>query len=343
MGTAARPAKRPALRLGGTENTLLASRAPMNAHRLRPLLHAGLLLLTLGSTFFTFLVTFGGAGYGLAGAGMFSVALLCILGTHELGHYALARRHGVDCSLPYFIPAPLLGVGTLGAVIRLRSPFPHRDALVDIGAAGPLAGAAVAVPVLAVGLWLSPVVPAAVPAPAWPAEGSLWDVAQRAWAAWRGVSFDPPRGGGGFAFVFGDPPLLLCLRWLVKGPLPLGMDVQSHPLVLAGWFGLLVTFLNLVPVGQLDGGHVVYAWLGPRRAVWVGRGVLAGLCWLALLHAASWAAWLLVAAFVVKLRHPPVVDASLPLSRGRKWVCAASFVLFWTCLMPAPLRLVPLP
>jgi membrane-associated protease RseP (regulator of RpoE activity) len=305
-------------------------------------MHAGLLLLTLGSTFFTFLVTFGGAGHGLAGAGMFSVSLLCILGAHEMGHYVLSRRHGVDCTLPYFLPAPLLGVGTLGAVIRVRSPIPHRDALVDIGAAGPLAGAALAVPVLAVGLWLSPVVPAVVPASTWPAEGSLWDVVQRAWAAWRGVTLEPPAGAGGFAFVFGDPPLLLALRWLTKGPLPPGMDVQSHPLVISGWFGLLVTLLNLVPVGQLDGGHVAYAWLG-RRAEWVGRAALGGLLYFAVFHAASWTVWLLVAALGVKLRHPPLVDEARPLSRGRKWVCAASFVLFCACLMPAPLRLVPLP
>ncbi|MBM4379921.1 MAG: site-2 protease family protein [Deltaproteobacteria bacterium] len=313
------------------------------SNRLRPGLHLGLLALTLGSTFFTFLVTFGGGGEGVAGAGMFAVALLSILGTHEMGHYVMSRRHGVDCTLPYFIPAPLLGVGTLGAVIRVRSPIPHRDALVDIGAAGPLAGAALAVPVLAVGLWLSPVVPAGLPPPSWPAEGSLWDVAQRAWAAWRGVSFESPRGAGGFAFVFGDPPLLLLLRWLLKGPLPDGMDVQSHPLVVAGWFGLLVTLLNLLPVGQLDGGHVAYAWLGRRWAVGVGRVALAGLAWFALFHAASWAAWLLVAAFVVKVRHPPLLDEQLPLSARRKWVCAGCFVLFWACLMPAPLRLVPLP
>ena len=307
----------------------------------RPWMHGALALATWGSTFFTFQLTFGGAGHGVAGSALFATALLCILGAHEMGHYVLSRRHGVDSTLPYFIPAPLLGFGTLGAVIRVRSRIPHKNALLDIGAAGPLAGVAVAVPVLLVGLWLSPVVEGALPADSWPAEGSLLGLAARAYEAWQGRA-PPPGGTRELAWLFADSPLMLLLRFLVKGPLPEGTDVQSHPLVIAGWFGLLVTLLNLVPVGQLDGGHVAYAWLGPR-ARWVGRAALAVLAYFALFHALSWAAWWLLTALLVKTAHPPVVEEALPLSRGRKWVALGCFVLLFLCLMPAPLRLVTLP
>lgn len=307
----------------------------------KPWMHGALALATLGSTFITFQLTFGGAGHGVQGSALFAVALLCILGAHEMGHYVLARRHGVDSTLPYFLPVPLLGFGTLGAVIRVRSPIPHRNALLDIGAAGPLAGVAVAVPVLLVGLLLSPVVQSGVPAESFPAEGSVLGLLQQARESWQGRPPEVPRAGH-LAWLFSDSPLLLGLRFLVKGPLPEGTDVQSHPLVIAGWFGLLVTLLNLVPVGQLDGGHVAYAWLG-QRAVWVGRAALLGLGYFALFHALSWAVWLGVAAWVVKTRHPPVVDESVQLSAGRKWIAAGCFVLFFLCLMPAPLRLVSVP
>src|SRR5689334_11257716 len=161
--------------------------------------------------------------------------LLC----HELGHYVTGRRRGVEISLPYFIPMPpLVTFGTLGAVIRMRKPIADRDALFDVGAAGPVAGLVVAIPLLVVGLMLSPVRP---PKPDDMIEGNSILYALRKYA------------------VFG--------RWLPSD----GVDVDLHPMAFAGWVGLLITMINLMPVGQLDGGHVARAALGESHERWSAR------------------------------------------------------------------------
>src|SRR5262249_19738430 len=156
------------------------------------------------------------------GGPVYAATLLGILLTHEMGHYVVARRHGIDVSLPYFIPVPF-ALGTMGAVIRMRSPIPTRDALIDVGAAGPLAGLAVAVPLLLWGLAESPVTPI------------------------------PPGGA-----IEGNSLGYLVCKLLVKGRvLPGdGLDVQLSPMAMAAWVGLLVTFINLIPLAQLDGGHI---------------------------------------------------------------------------------------
>ncbi|HEY0093472.1 MAG TPA: site-2 protease family protein, partial [Archangium sp.] len=237
----------------------------------RPWLHLLLFVLTVGTTSLTFDNLFDRASLTwsarLTEALTFSVALLTILGAHEMGHYVLARLHGVDASLPYFIPLPYLGVGTLGAVIRIRGRIPTRNALVDIGAAGPLAGLVVALPFLLWGLAHSPVVDVPEPSSVFPGRSSLWSLGGD-FLEWLQVKLSLAEAAPGgassvqYAVLFSDGPLMRGLKWLVLGPLPAGKGIQEHPVVIAGWFGLLVTLLNLVPVGQFDGGHLAYALWG---------------------------------------------------------------------------------
>ncbi len=314
----------------------------------RPWLHLLLFVLTAGTTFITYPLVFGGTFDALAfapDAMAFSLALLTILGSHEMGHYVLARRHGVDTTLPYFIPLPYLGVGTLGAVIRIRDRIPHRNALVDIGAAGPLAGLVVAIPILSWGLAHSTVVDAPPQAgPLLLGDSSLWGIGRDAfaWVMARLTQAPPapePAAVSQVQWIFGDNLLMKGLTRLAVGALPEGKDVLVHPVVVAGWFGLLVTLLNLLPVGQLDGGHLTFALWG-KHARWVGRGVALVLLFLSLFVTASWFMWLIVTSKLVGFGHPDVLDPEVPLSRGRKWVCALCFVALVLCAMPVPLRQV---
>lgn len=309
----------------------------------RPLRHLVLLGLTAVSVFVTFPLTFGSGGEVLVESVQFTVALLVILGAHEMGHYVLARRHGVETSLPYFIPLPLLGVGTLGAVIRIRGRIPDRNALVDIGASGPFAGLVVAVSFLAVGLLHSQVVDVPVAPHRFPPAESLWalvarlvEYLQARSGGWRP---DLELGASGSGLELGDNLLLLLLQRVLVGSLPDGKVVMAHPYVVAGWFGLLVTMLNLVPMGQLDGGHVAYALVG-ERARTVGRGAALVLALLAVFASASWCLWLVVTAKLLGFGHPEVVDGARPLTTGRKWVCLAVFAAFVLCLMPIPVSVL---
>ena len=180
-------------------------------------------------------------------AAEYTAALLAILVSHELGHYIAARIHKVDASLPYFLPLPVVSpFGTLGAVIRMRAVIPTRRALLDIGASGPLAGMAVAIPLYAWGLRTSAV-----------------------------VSVDSSADAG---IQLGDSLLSRLLDRLFAAPVPDGMDIALSPVAFAAWAGMFVTMLNLLPAGQLDGGHVAYALFGPRQdrvARWAHRSVLA--------------------------------------------------------------------
>ena len=260
----------------------------------------------------------------------FAATLMSILVCHELGHYVVARRHGVDVSLPYFIPLPV-SLGTLGAVIKMRTPIADRNQLIDVGAAGPLAGLVVAIPLLVVGLYLSDVGPI-------PADSGL----------------------EGNSILY-----LLLKRALFGAWLPTATsDVQLHPMAFGAWVGLLVTMINLIPIGQLDGGHVMRAWLGDRHERLSGllhRGlpVVAfivgswltlqarahGLAWNAALGYAALGAmpWLIWSALLLLMRgasgglyHPPVGDA--PLTPGRRrlaWLVVATWLLIFT---PVPMR-----
>jgi membrane-associated protease RseP (regulator of RpoE activity) len=260
----------------------------------------------------------------LAGGLPFAASLIAILLTHEMGHYLVARRYGVWATLPYFIPIPF-GFGTLGAVIRMKSAIPSRRAALDIAAAGPLAGLAVALPLLAWGLAHSSVV--AVPHPTVDAIASPY-AALRAWLEGRPA-------GGVESLVFGDSVLTLAMQHLVVGPLPPGMDVYLHPVALAAWIGLLVTTLNLVPMGQLDGGHILYALLGRRGAHVASRIVSWGLLGAGLFLSWNWLVWWGLTRFLVGARHPPSLDEA-PLDGVRQAVAVLSIVLFVLTFVPVP-------
>ena len=231
----------------------------------------------------------------------FSFTLLLILACHESGHWVASRRHGVDVSFPYFIPGPTL-VGTFGAFIAMKSPISDRNALIDIGAAGPLAGLVVTIPVLFVGLALSQVVPA---------------------AQTEGVGIH-----------LGECALFSAVNWLVHGTIGPDQDVILHPMAFAGWIGLLVTSLNLIPVGQLDGGHIIYAIFGDRQreVAWMVVGMLL------VLGIVGWEGWLIWGGILLILgvRHPPVIYDWGELDNRRLAVGYLAMLCFALTFTPIP-------
>jgi len=230
----------------------------------------------------------------------FAGTLLFILVTHELGHFVLSKLHGVPASLPLFIPGPPHFIGTFGAIIRLRGPIMHRRALFDIGVAGPLAGFLVAVGALLVGLNLSTVVDRS----------------------------------STFGLQLGEPLLLQFLSWLVIGSLPPQADVVLHPIAFAAWFGLFVTSLNLIPIGQLDGGHVAYALWGRRQRT-LAMGFVPILIVLGFVGWPGWFLWAFMAG-LWGLGHPPVTDPSATLGRGRTFVGWIALAVFALTFAPVP-------
>src|ERR1700688_1716861 len=251
----------------------------------------------------------------------FSIPLMMILFAHEMGHYLTSRYHNVDASLPYFIPAPpsIFIIGTFGAFIRMRQPARTRRVMFDIGAAGPWAGVMLAIPAVIIGLYLSDVTP-----------------------------LDKSAGG----LELGNSLLFLGLSHLVLGVDPSTVNVNLSPIAFAGWLGLFVTTLNLLPVGQLDGGHVIYA-LFPRRhrtisVLFVISCVLMVLVPLALGYNLWWG-WLLWAVLVLALGlgHPSTIDRDTPLNPRRAFAAWATVALFIVTFSPVPLAFVqpesPLP
>jgi len=297
-----------------------------------PWLNGVLLLATIGTTVLSGAGFAGYSGDGIPGlllAGLsYSTAILAILLAHEMGHYLQARAWRVDSTLPYFIPMPS-SFGTLGALIRLRSPIPSRDAVLDIGAGGPIAGAIVAVPLYAWGLAHSEV--RAVGEMAVSNTGSIWSIAQ---ALLQGETLS----WGGDTMVFGDSLLTYGLQRLVVGPLAPGYDVFVHPVALAAWLGLFVTTLNLIPLGQLDGGHVTYAWLGERGALRLSRLVSWALLAAGIFVSLNWLVWWLLTRLVIGLRHPPAI-LDEPITGGRRAVAVASMLLFLLTFVAVPIRL----
>ncbi|MFN8483926.1 MAG: site-2 protease family protein [Anaerolineae bacterium] len=238
------------------------------------------------------------ADHGAAGF-TFAASLMLILGAHEMGHYLTARRRRMSISLPYFLPAPPppWGLGTLGAFIAMRGPAPSRRALFDMALAGPLAGLAVALPLLIIGLRQAAVASLAVPV-------------------------TPPLLAGGLA-------------WLLRGGQAAGAGIDwFDPVLFAAWLGVQLTAINLLPIGQLDGGHVAYAALG-RHAIWLGRGVWVGLVALVVLSP-TWGLYAVILA-VVGLRHPPPQDDITPIGRGRWLWAAAALILLILTFSPRPL------
>ena len=238
----------------------------------------------------------------------YSVPLLAFLTAHEFGHYFACRAYNVDATLPYYIPAPLPYTGTFGAVIRIKEPFPSKRALFDIGVAGPIAGFIVLLPLLIWGMTLSEV---------------------------QVVPTDR------ITEYLGEPLIWKALEWLYFGTIPEGSDVFLHPLAFASWWGTLATALNLLPFGQLDGGHVMYAAVGPRAA---RVSVLTlGLVVLLTVQSASWtlmAVMLATMAFFFGFRHPRVIDEDVPLDPTRRLVAVIAFVIFALCFTPIPIEIV---
>lgn len=247
----------------------------------------------------------------------FSLPLLVILGGHELGHYGLARRHGMDVSPPYFIPAPpfISLIGTFGAFIRLRSPLLNRAVLLDMGAAGPLVGFVLSLPAVLLGLRMSERVPDMPPE----ATASIGFVVDQ------------------YYLEMGESLGFMLLRALTPMAGPGFVDL--HPLAVAGWMGLFFTALNLIPVGQLDGGHVTYS-LWPRGHRVLGMLTLAfllvmGLRWM------GWIAWAVLVLAVGRGRvvHPPVFDSRFRLNGPRAAIAWACIVIFVLTFIPVPFEL----
>ena len=238
----------------------------------------------------------------------YSGTILAILGCHELGHYLACRYYDVDASLPFFLPVPPpLLTGTLGAFIRIREPIPRKRMLFDIGIAGPIAGFLVAVPTLFFGIALSHVV--RLPDPL------------------------PP-----FTFELGEPLLYKFASWAVWGSIPAGYTLNMHPMAFGAWFGLLATALNLFPIGQLDGGHISYAVLGPR-STYVTFFTIAIAIALAAFFSSSWIVWTGLTVVMLVMfgpRHPRVYDEDVPLDAARLALAAFAAVMFVLCFTPAP-------
>lgn len=229
----------------------------------------------------------------------FSLTLLSILLAHELGHYFTCRYYGLQASYPYFIPAPTL-IGTMGAFIRIKSPITTRRALFDVGISGPLAGFVVALPALIVAtLRCQPVVPINLPD----------------------------------TITLGNPLAITLLGKILRPGLnPASISLQ--PIGCAAWVGLFATALNLLPVGQLDGGHILYAALGDRHRT-VSWGLFAALVPLGVFCWAGWMVWAVI-LLVVGLRHPTVMIPSETLGRARRTLALVAVLLFLITFIPTP-------
>ena len=281
--------------------------------RSRPLVHLLLFLATLLTTTVAGSCHYAGFAadftsdfpeFSFIQGAWFSLTLLAILSAHEFGHYFACRYYGVDATLPYFLPAPLALTGTVGAVIRIRQPIRSKPVLFDVGVAGPIGGFVVAVPALFLGLHLSRMVPL-------PAD-------------FVGMSL-------------GEPLLFQWAAALTWDAAPEGYTLNLHPVGLAAWLGLLLTALNLFPIGQLDGGHIAYAVLG-RRSTLVSLGATLTVVALVFLSA-SWIIWaVLMIAMLVFLgpRHPRTPDEHVPLDTRRLLLAAVAAAIFVVCFTPAP-------
>ncbi len=292
--------------------------APPRPPRRRLWLHALLLVLTLvtttavgGSHWLSFIAgfqpdlpPFTWPQYALNGL-WYALTILAILGAHEAGHYLACRYYGVDATLPYFLPVPLPLTGTAGAFIKIQSPITSKRVLFDVGIAGPLAGFLVMLPALFAGVRMSTLLPV------------------------------PPDFTG---VELGEPLLFQAAAWLVWGDVPDTLSLNLHPMAFAAWFGMLATALNLIPIGQFDGGHITYAVLG-RHARWVT--VASALFAIALsVYSSSWIVWTILALILLwrfGWQHPPTWDDHVPLDPARRWLALVALVVLVLCFTPAPI------
>jgi membrane-associated protease RseP (regulator of RpoE activity) len=234
----------------------------------------------------------------------FSITLMGILIVHEMSHYLASRVHKVPSTLPFFIPAPSI-IGTFGAVIRMKGAIWDRRALLDIGASGPIGGFLLALPALAFGLTLSKIVPG---------------------------------GGGEAGLILGDSLLMVLLERLVLGDLPMDADIILHPIAFAGWIGMFVTSLNLLPVGQLDGGHIAKA-LYPDHFDVIARIVHFSLIIMGFFFWEGWLIWALL-LFFIGVQHPPVLLPHISLDNRRRKVGYYALAIFILTFVPAPFKIM---
>jgi membrane-associated protease RseP (regulator of RpoE activity) len=243
----------------------------------------------------------------LRGGLWYSLTILAILGSHEMGHYLACRWYKVDATLPFFLPLPPpFFTGTLGAVIRIREPFPTKTVLFDIGVAGPIAGFVVLVPALFIGMKLSTIVPA-------------------------------PTDTTGLIYL-GEPLLFQGASRIMFGAIADSQTVSMHPMVLAAWFGMLATALNLLPFGQLDGGHITYATLG-RQSTAISMATV-GTAIVMTIISSSWIVMtimMLVMLYLLGPRHPRVINEYEPLGPGRRALAVLALIILVLCFTPVPI------
>ncbi len=240
----------------------------------------------------------------------FSVTLLAIISAHEFGHYFAAKKFGIDTTLPFYIPLPTLfgqlGIGTMGAVIKITSPIPDRRALLYVGAMGPVAGFAVALAAAVYGISVSV------------------------------IDYVPTVTAGGFP-VFGDSFLFAMLTKIIHGSVPAGKDLYLSPFAWASWIGFLITGLNLMPMGQLDGGHILYSMFGSRQK-------FAGWAMVLFLGIFSffwpgWVVWIILTFVFLMVAHPPVQDAG-NLTKFDYFIGILCIVIFFLTFIPKPIDFI---
>lgn len=234
----------------------------------------------------------------------FAATLMTILLCHELSHYISSKRHNTKATLPYFIPAPSI-IGTFGAFIKMQSPIITRKALIDIGASGPIAGFIVSVVACVFGLSISEV-------------SSLTNT--------KGV------------LSLGDSLLFSFLSKLVLGVTPDDKDILLHPVAFAGWIGLFVTSLNLIPIGQLDGGHILYAMLGESHRR-ISMFLIVVLMILGIFYWEGWMLWA-VLMLILGIKHPPVIYWETPLEGKRRFIAILTFIIFVITFVPVPFKVL---
>ena len=267
-----------------------------------------------------------------------SISIMAIISFHEFGHYFATRYHNVSATLPYYIPFPpisyFINFGTMGAVIRTRQRIYSRKAMFDIGIAGPLSGFAVCLVILIYGFMNVPGVDYIL--------------------SIHPDYFEPDYGKAGLSLVFGDSILFSSLRAIFTDHLkffPPMTEIYHYPFICAGWFGLLITSMNMIPVGQLDGGHIAYTMFGEENSYKVSviaflilfdlglAGIVDGTLELGLgIGWGGWLFWSLILYFIIKLKHPPVPDP-VPLSKGRMLLGYLSLFIFVISFSPAPIML----
>jgi len=236
----------------------------------------------------------------------FSLALLLILGSHELGHYFACKSRGIQATLPYFIPVPppIFPLGTFGAIIRIKAHIQDKKGLIEVGAAGPIIGFIFAVPIAILGLLLS--------------------------------SFQPIIPETPQILILGNSLIFWALTELFTNP-PTGYGLSLHPIAFAGWVGMFITALNLLPVGQLDGGHISYALLGKKSkfVAWPLIGIMAilGIYWL------GWLVWAMLILLLLGIKHPPPLDDITPLDKTHKIIGYLSLFIFIITFVPVPFQI----